>query len=160
MTRWLLILSVLTALTSCHDTPNKPPASDSPAPAPPRIGALMVETGHRFELAGMARSAGRWELATYEVGEIAELFDVDVSRALLPGACDDDVSEAMFSRLLDEELPALKQAADERDDALFAERYRLASVSCNTCHATCAVGFIEIPDAPGHNVPRLNGPLE
>ncbi len=120
----------------------------------------MVETAHRFELAGVARSAGRWELAAYEVGEIAELFDVDVSRALLPGACDDDVSEAMFSRLLDEELPALKQAAEERDDALFAERYRLASVSCNTCHATCAVSFIEVPNTPGADVPRLDPPAE
>jgi len=137
MTRWFLLLGLLTTLTSCHHpVPDKPAASDAPPPAsePPRISAVMVETAHRFEMAGKARVAGRWDLSAYEVGEIIELFDVDMSRAFLPGVCDDSISEPMFSQLLDHQLPALKEAAQQHDAALFAQRYQLVSASCNTCH--------------------------
>jgi len=158
MTRWFLLFGLLATLTSCHSAPDKPQADGTaePVAAPPRIGALMVETAQRFVLAGKARTAGRWELSAYEVGEIIELFDVDMSRAFLPDVCDDSISEPMFSQLLDHQLPALKEAAEQHHAALFAERYRLVSASCNTCHATCAVPFVEVPDVPGHDVPRMD----
>ena len=44
----------------------------------------MVQVGRRFELAGRAAVANRFELAAFEAGELGELFENDVPRASLP----------------------------------------------------------------------------
>ena len=44
----------------------------------------MVEVARRFEIAGRAMNANRFELAEFEVGEIEELFEDDVPDAELP----------------------------------------------------------------------------
>lgn len=120
-----------------------------------RIGALMMENGRRFETAGRAANAGRWELAEYEVHEILELFEADMPRAPLPGDCDDATADRMFEDLSSRELSTLRTAAHERNMARFEAAYRTAAASCNGCHSACEVGFVEVPTQPGALVPSI-----
>ena len=136
-------------LWSCADKPEGPPQSDL------HIGTVMIENGHRFQAAGRAATAERWELAEYEAHEMIELFEDDMPRALLPGGCDDAVADRMYETLLNEQLPALRAAAHARDEARFARAFSTASGSCNGCHVGCEVGFIEVPAEPGLEVPAI-----
>lgn len=132
------------------------PAEDEADPeANIRIGQLMVETGHRFETSGRAAMAGRWGLARYEAHEIIELFQTDMTRALLPGECNDDISDPAYFAVMDERLPALVAAAEREDREAYEGAFAATAAQCNTCHATCGVPFIEVPTAPGLEVPRV-----
>lgn len=123
-----------------------------------RIGHVMVEVGHRMETAGRAAEAEQWGLAGYEAHEIIEMFDEDMTRALLPGACNDDIADQMYFALKDEQLPALRQAAEDEDAEAFSTAFATAAASCNGCHATCEVAFIQVPTEPGVGVPRIATP--
>lgn len=149
--RALALLALLAAACS----PDKP-ADDAPLEGTVRIGAVMMETGRRFETAGRASAAGRWELAEYEVHEILELFEADMPRALLPGECNDEIADRMFEELDRTQLAELRQAAHERDEQAFRARFARVAASCNGCHAACQVAFVEIPVEPGSAVPRLD----
>ncbi len=150
-----LSIAVLTiALAGCSE-PDKPEEEAQPV-ANLRVGAVMMETGRRLETAGRASEAGRWELAEYEVHELEELFEEDLSRTLLPGDCDDAVAEQMFDQLSREQLPALRTAAANRDEAAFASAWREATARCNGCHGGCRVAFVQVPAEPGESVPRLD----
>lgn len=140
---------------SCSPSSDKP-AEDAPPPDTIRIGAVMMETGRRFETAGRASTSGRWELAEYEVHEILELFEADMPRALLPGDCNDEVADAMFEDLDRTQLAALRQAAGDRDEQAFRSQFARVSASCNGCHTACQVPFVEVPSEPGGAVPRLD----
>lgn len=141
--------------TSENVTPAQQAARDA---ANLRIGHVMVEVGHRMETAGRAGAAAQWGLAGYEAHEIIEMFDDDMSRALLPGVCDDDIADQMYFALKDAQLPALRQAAEDEDAAAFSTAFATAAASCNGCHATCEVAFIEVPSEPGAGVPRIGIP--
>jgi len=98
-TRWLLLASVLTA--SCSKSSASPPPGDKEARAAeqrgeaPGLGEVMMQIGKRFEVAGRAAAANRFELAAFEVGELGELFESDVPpcsiRFLLPRGWADDL---------------------------------------------------------------------
>jgi hypothetical protein len=60
-----------------------PVATAAPS-APKRYGDIMAEVGRRFERAGQAVVAGRWEMAGYDIGEIGELFEDDIPVAVIP----------------------------------------------------------------------------
>lgn len=154
--RPLLALLSIASLTSC--TPDKPDEA-APPPETIRIGAVMMETGRRFETAGRASASGRWELAEYEVHEILELFEADMSRALLPGDCNDAIADQMFEDLDRTQLGALRQAAHDRNEQAFRAQFARVAASCNGCHAACQVAFVQVPTEPGRGVPRLD-PLE
>lgn len=151
--RWTVSLALTAWLCGCG--PDKP---EGPVEHPLRIGAVMVETGHRFETSGRAATAGRWGLAAYEAEELLELFEADMSRAPLPGDCNDTVSDSMYGQLIEEQLPALRAAATSEDRDAYAAAFRTASTSCNGCHAGCRVPFVEVPGEPGAEVPQLGTP--
>lgn len=153
MNRALLIALLL---VGCGD--DKPTDEDGPPPGVDpnlRIGQVMVEVGHRFEIAGRAAEAERWGLAHYEVHEILEMFEMDMTRAALPGDCDDTLSDSTYAALLETQLPALRDAAENEDADAFASQFRTVSASCNACHAGCQVAFVEVPGTPGSEVPRI-----
>lgn len=163
MKRGALILSLLLLATcggedgaSDGDGPDKPDEDAVPSGVDPnlRIGHVMAEVGYRFEMAGQAAQSERWELAEYQSQEIAEMFDMDMSRALLPGDCNDDIADTMYGNLL-RQLPELRDAAGDQDADAFAEQFAIASGNCNGCHAGCNVAFIQVPDTPGAEVPRV-----
>lgn len=121
-----------------------------------RIGAVMIETGHRFETSGRAFAAGRHELAAYEAEEILELFNSDMTNALLPGVCDDDIVDEQYYALVDGKLADLRSAAEASDEEAYLSAFTAVSASCNGCHAACEVGFIQVPAEPGDAVPNLD----
>lgn len=144
-----LILGLVVVVVGC--------TRSSPAPAArPRYGGVMAEVGQRFERAGRAASANRFELAAFEVGELDELFREDLPRAELPkeGA---PASLPAESDAFVKAYPArLKKAAAAHDLAAFSDAFRDAAVACNACHAASGHGFIEIPTALGKPVPSLD----
>lgn len=148
-----LALGMALGLTACG--PDKPETDEEP-PIDMRIGQLMVETGHRFETAGRAAAADRWGMARYQAHEIIELFEADMPRALLPGECNDELADGFYFGLMEDELPALVQAAEREDMDDFGAGFYRASQQCNGCHSTCGVSFVEVPSAPGLEVPDLS----
>jgi len=138
---------------------NRPPVcvGAPPPPEPPaRYGALMSEVGARFERMARAASAGRRELASFELGEIEEIFEEDLPRAEAPresqGVDLNGVADA-FRRT---NLPDLKSALEAKDPAAFPAAYARAAETCNGCHRVSGHVFVEIPLRPGDPIPRLD----
>lgn len=116
----------------------------------------MAEVGRRFELAGKASAANRFELASFEVGELGELFAEDLPRAELPKEGASTALPAMADAFAKTDVPALAKAADSRDSAAFASAFDGAAASCNACHRASGHGFVEVPSVPGQPVPALD----
>jgi hypothetical protein len=115
----------------------------------------MVEVGRRFELAGRAVSANRFELAEFEASELAELFESDVQRAALPKEGPTAHIAPMARAFLETNAPELKKAAASRDRAVFADAFRRTAAACNACHVASAKAFIQVPSEPGKTVPDV-----
>lgn len=144
-TSWLCLALLTAACAGCCRT--------SPPPIT-RFGDLMAEVGRRFERAGRAANAGRWELVAYDVGELGELFGDDLPHAAPPDNVHVDV-RALAATFARERLPALAQAAAHRDAAQFAQAFSATAAACNACHTAAAHGFIVVPSVPGMAVPLL-----
>jgi hypothetical protein len=115
----------------------------------------MVQVGHRFEMAGRAAAARRFELAAFEVGELEELFKDDVPRAGLPKEGPTAHIPAMTKAFL-QAVPQLSKAASAGDRAAFAAEFEHAAAMCNACHRASAKAFIQIPSVPGQPVPDVD----
>jgi mono/diheme cytochrome c family protein len=148
-----LALSGLTGATSC--TREAPPAPEKTADAP-GLGEVMVIVGRRFEMAGRAAVASRWELAAFEAGELGELFESDVPRAQLPKEGPTAQIPAMASAFLQSVPPDLQKAAEAKDRAKFAAAFERAAGQCNACHVSAAKAFIQVPTVPGQAVPSVD----
>jgi hypothetical protein len=116
----------------------------------------MVQVARRFEIAGRAAQANRFELAEFEAGEIEELFESDVPGAELPKEGPAAHIPAMAKSFLEANAPELKKAAATRDGAAFAAAFQRAASACNACHQASAKGFIEVPSEPGKVVPNVD----
>jgi hypothetical protein len=128
-----------------------------PAPAPkPSLGNVMAEVARRFEIAGRAATANRFELAEFEAGEIEELFESDVPGAELPKEGPTAHIPAMAKAFLATSPPELKKAAAARDGVAFAAAFQRASEACNGCHRASEKPFIQVPSEPGKPVPDLS----
>ena len=151
----LLVAAV--ALAGCS---RGQPPTPGPAPAAaeeaPELGNVMVQVARRFELAGKAMVANRYELAEFEVGELQELFENDVPRAKLPKEGPTGQIRPMAKAFLDSVPPELTKAAASRDRATFAVAFEHAATACNACHWAAAKGFIQVPTVPGQAVPVLD----
>ena len=132
-------------------------ASAAKEPAP-RYGAVMAEAGRRFELAGKAVNAGRFELAAFEVEELGELFEEDLPRAELPKEGPTESLPGLADAFLKTHPPELKKAADAKDRAAFTTAFQRAAETCNACHKASGHGFIEVPSVPGKAVPDIDPP--
>jgi hypothetical protein len=128
-----------------------------PAPAPKEsLGNVMAEVARRFELAGKAANANRFELAEFEAGEIEELFESDVPNAELPKEGPTAHIPATAKAFLETNAPDLKKAAATHDGAAFAAAFQRTSAACNGCHKASEKAFIEVPSVPGMSVPRVD----
>jgi hypothetical protein len=146
----LLPVAVLLAIAGgCSKAGAKPP--------PRRFGDAMAEVGRRFERAGRAVAAARWDLASYDLGEIEEVFADDLPRAERPGDVPIDPAPraAAFAAT---NLPALQKAAAARDRAAFDAAFAAAAAACNACHVEAQKAFIEIPATVDAEVPTLRAP--
>jgi len=117
---------------------------------------VMVNVGHRFEVAGRAMVAGRYELAEFEVGEIEEAFEDDVPHAELPKEGPTAQIRPMAENFLKTNVPELKKAAASKNVAAFQTAFEHTAGACNVCHLAAQKGFIQIPTVPGRPVPELS----
>jgi hypothetical protein len=115
----------------------------------------MADVARRFEIAGRAAKANRFELAEFEAGEIEELFQADVPSAEMPKEGPTAHIPAMTRAFLESNAPELRKTAASRDGAAFAAAFGRAAVACNACHQASAKGFIQVPSEPGRGVPDL-----
>lgn len=146
-------LAGLSAGASCARETPPPPEKQADAPG---LGEVMVVVGRRFEMAGRAAVANRWELAAFEAGELGELFESDVPHAQLPKEGPTAQIPAMASAFRQSVPPDLQKAAESRDRATFAAAFERAAVQCNACHASAAKAFIQVPTVPGQSVPVVD----
>lgn len=117
------------------------------------LGEVMIGIGHRYEMAGRAAVANRFELAEFEIGEIQEAFEGDVPHATLPKEGPTAQIAPMAADFLKTAVPELKKAAAAKDRAAFDKAFQSASAACNSCHTASAKPFIQIPSVPGKPVP-------
>ncbi len=115
-----------------------------------------MTVGRRFETAGRAAVANRWELAAFEADELGELFESDVPHAQLPKEGPTAQIPALTKAFLDTAPKALAKAAAAKDRAQFAAAFRAAAGQCNACHAASEKAYIEVPTVPGQAVPVLD----
>lgn len=125
----------------------------------PHYGAVMVELGHRFEVAGRAMNANRFELAEFEVGEIGEIFEDDLPHAEAPREIKGVDLKGLAQAFARTHLPESEKATKSKDKAAFATAFARASETGNGCHKATGHAFIEIPGEPGAAVPKLD-PLD
>lgn len=119
------------------------------------LGDVMVDVGRRFEVAGRAAIANRWELAAYEADELGELFEGDVPHASLPKEGPTAQIPGLAKQFLQTAPPALLKAAQARDPVAFNAAFADAAALCNACHQSAEKGFIQVPTLPGQPVPVL-----
>jgi cytochrome c553 len=156
-TPWVLVTFVLIA--SCSKTDASPPSGEKesrPAEQAPSLGEVMVQVARRFEVAGRAASANRFELAAFEAGELGELFENEVPRASLPKEGPTAQIHALAKAFREVIPPELTKAAAAKDRAAFALAFQHAAGMCNACHESAAKGFIQVPSVPGQSVPLLD----
>jgi len=129
---------------------------ESPPQPKPGLGNVMVQVGRRFELAGRAAAAGRFELAEFEAGEIEETFENDVPGAELPKEGPTAQILPMAKAFLESNAKELREAAAKKDRAAFDAAFAHAAAACNACHQAAAKGFIHVPSEPGRPVPDVD----
>ncbi len=139
------VLALLIA--SCGKSEPPPPTAGGSSA---RFGPLMLQVGHRLELAGRAARVGRWELATYEVEELREVYEGPLLEAPAP-----DEIHARIEPFIDSCLAPLEEAARAHDMARFEREFATTTIGCNACHATANVPFIEIPSELEVEIPRM-----
>jgi cytochrome c553 len=130
--------------------------SREPPPAPKTgLGNVMVQVARRFELAGRAAAANRFELAEFEAGEIQETFENDVPGAELPKEGPTAQILPLAKAFLETNAKELHDAAAKKDRAAFDAAFQTAAAACNTCHEASAKAFIHVPSEPGKPVPDV-----
>jgi cytochrome c553 len=122
----------------------------------PSLDSMMVDIGRRFELAGRAATARRFELADFEANEIEGIFRYAVPDAQMPQGGAVAHIPAMARAFAETYPAALKRAAQAKDGRAFAEAFTGAAAGCNACHQASGRAFIQVPTLPGKSVPDLD----
>ena len=136
-------------------------SAPAPTEAPPAtaakesFGNVMAQVARRFELAGRAANANRFELAEFEAGEIEELFETDVPGAEMPKEGPTAQIPALAKAFLATNAPELKRAAAAKDRAAFSAAFQNAAAACNACHQASAKAVLVVPSEIGKPVPDL-----
>jgi len=144
----LFVLSLATALLfSCPK-----PGGEAAAPQV-TYGSVMADISRRFELLGKASASGRWELASYELGEITEQFKTVLPHASKPREGHAVVLPAMESSFLDKGVGGLERALRVKDPAQVKTAFAEAATQCDACHQASGHGFIQVPTELGKSIP-------
>jgi len=157
MRRSALSLFLVLSPLSCDKPPSTSPAPAASAekPAGEDLGNVMAMVGRRFELAGEAAVADRFQLAEFEAHEIGEVFEDDVPKAELPKEGPTAHILPMAKSFLENNAPELEKAAKTRDMKAFTAAFEHTAAACNACHVASAKPFIEVPGVPGKHVPDV-----
>lgn len=154
--RLALSLMAVALLGACsrpsHDERHEPPEPSTRV----AYGTAMADVARRFELLGRATTAGRFELAEYELGEISESFEETLPHAAPPREGHPDVLPAMASAFLLSNVPDLQRALGTRDRAQAAAAFERTATGCNGCHQASGHAFIEVPVSAGRTIPNTD----
>jgi len=109
----------------------------------PGFGEFMSSIQMHHAKLWFAGQNQNWELAAFEMHEIAETLD----------AIKEYQTEREESKKVDMLIPSLdavKDAIGKKDSALFNSSYLLLTSSCNNCHKAVNFGFnvVKVPDSP------------
>jgi hypothetical protein len=138
--RLVLVVALAACTRDAHPAPTR------------RLGDAMLEIGLRFERAGRAVAAARWELARYDITELGEVFEDDLFASKWMGNADVARLGRSFRA---SSIPTLGTAVGSRDRDRSAQAFAEAARACNACHVAAGMAFIEIPEAIGANVPAI-----
>jgi len=115
----------------------------------------MSDVGRRFELAGRAASAGRYELAAYEADELQEAFE-ELPAAELPKEGNTSILLPTAEAFAKGPARDLQKSAESKNAKAFDDAFRQAAAACNGCHIASGHAFIVVPTQPGKSVPDLD----
>jgi hypothetical protein len=149
-TFYLLVITIITS--SCKQQTESTRALQSridslekklAATYKPGFGEFMSSIQVHHAKLWFAGQNQNWELADFEMHEIAETLDAIKEYQT-------EREESKKVDMLKPSLEAIKDAIDKRDPALFNSSYLLLTNSCNNCHKAVNFGFnvVKIPDTP------------
>ena len=109
----------------------------------PGFGEFMSSIQVHHAKLWFAGKNQNWELADFEMHEIAESIDAIKEYQT-------EREESKKVDMLKPSLDAVKDAIDKKDSALFHSSYLLLTNSCNNCHKAVNFGFnvVKVPETP------------
>ncbi len=94
----------------------------------PGLGTVMMEYSNRLARIWFAASAGNWDMAKYQVGEMTEIQEV--------GETTRPARAPLLKAFESGFLQPLDKAIDSKDKATFETAFDKAITGCNACHAS------------------------
>src|SRR4026209_1638341 len=109
----------------------------------PGFGEFMSSIQVHHAKLWFAGQNQNWELANFELHEIAETLDAIKEYQT-------EREESKKVDMLTPSLEAVKDAIDKRGPTLFNSSYLLLTNSCNNCHKAVNFGFnvVKVPETP------------
>ena len=109
----------------------------------PGFGEFMSSIQVHHAKLWFAGQNQNWELADFEMHEIAETIDAIKEYQT-------EREESKKVDMLKPSLEAVKDAIEKKDPALFNSSYLLLTNSCNNCHKAVNFGFnvVKVPETP------------
>jgi hypothetical protein len=117
------------------------PPETAPASYIPTVGDIMGQTQLRHFKLGFSGSAGNWELANYELGQITQSFNAIAK--LYPKLGDVDFAQLILNESAPS-LAAISKAISAKSGRDFEKSFEQLTTACNSCHVAAHVGFIKI----------------
>src|SRR5437667_10577682 len=115
----------------------------------PGLGEMMSLQQMRHTKLWFAGTAENWELAEYEVDELAEGFD-DVVK-FHPTHKDAPVApKDAIPKMVTEPLKDLRAAAGRKDARAFVQAYDGLTAACNNCHQATNFSFNRVQTPTGN----------
>ena len=109
----------------------------------PGFGEFMSSIQVHHAKLWFAGKNQNWELADFEMHEIAETIDAIKEYQT-------EREESKKAGMLKPSLDAVNDAIQKKDSALFNSSYLLLTNACNDCHKAVNFGFnvVKVPDTP------------
>jgi mono/diheme cytochrome c family protein len=121
-------------------TASKGSSTTGPEAYVPGLGEMMSFQQMRHAKLWFAGKAENWDLAAYELDELAEGFD-DIVK-FHPTHKDSPVApKDAIPRMVNEPLKELRAAVEKKDSAAFVRGYETFTTACNTCHQATNFSF-------------------
>jgi hypothetical protein len=132
--------------TGCRQPSPDSAATSSNAPAAayaPGLGEIMTLQQMRHAKLWLAGEAGNWDLAAYEIKELAEGFDDVVKFHPTHEESPVDPKDAI-PRMMTVPLAELRAAVDKKYTKGFEQAYDTLTDACNNCHQATNFGFNKV----------------
>jgi len=115
----------------------------------PGLGEMMTLQQMRHTKLWLAGEAQNWELADYELDELAEGFD-DIVK-FHPTHKDSPVApKDAIPRMITQPIADLRAAVEKKDGGSFGTAYDGLTDACNNCHQATNFGFNRV-QRPANN---------